>query len=307
MTHEPSDRTIILHLLRGAVPERADYLCNLWVEHGHSVEVAPSAKGATMNSTSQRIKFDTKTIDLFWLMGFAAWRAIELYGPAVMLAQCTDMSIDRILNDDEERSQLEFEYKQRIGSVEALLSTTSTDKIAWPTDVPMPTHDRESLANNQERSAFDLVCLALAFALLHELRHVMFRKAGDAPLQGHEEEIACDTWARMIMTKTIADYAKENGDSVEQVEEKRATGIALAAVVVHAMTAPMVRWGNDEYPPIADRLTAMIEGYNQPKNSNFWFYTACLLTALFRHELRPLDLSPASHQELVQTLIGRLR
>lgn len=37
-----SDRTIVLHLLRGAVPERADDLSRLWREHGHDVEVAPS-------------------------------------------------------------------------------------------------------------------------------------------------------------------------------------------------------------------------------------------------------------------------
>ena len=306
MTPEPSPSTIILHLLRGAVPEQADCLSSLWGEHGHDVEVAQSSKGTTMNSTSLRIKFDTKTVDFFWLMGFAVWRAIELYGPAVMLARCTDMSIDNILNDDEERPQLEHEYKQRISSVEALLSASSTDEIAWPTDVPMPTHDRESLANDQERSAFDFVCLALTFALLHELRHVMFRKAGTAPTEGYEEEIACDTWARMTMTKTIADYASANGHTFAQVEEKRATGIALAAIIVHAMTIPTVRWGNDEYPPIADRLATMIAGYSQPSNSNFWLYSACLLVSLFRHEHRSLDVSPGSYRELVEALIDQL-
>lgn len=306
MRFEPSHRTIILHLLRGAVPERADYLCNLWVEHKHAVEVAPSTTGATMNATSQRIKFDIKTIDLFWLMGFAVWHAIELYGPAVVIAQGSDVSIDTILNDDKERPQLEFDFKQRINAVEALLSAASTDEIAWPTDIPEPTDDRESLANDQERTAFDLIGLALAFALLHELRHVMFRKAGDAPTEGYEEEMACDTWARTTMTGTIADYAKENGHTFAQVEQKRATGIVLAAVVVHAMTSPTVRWGNDEYPPIADRLSAMITGYSQPENSNFWLHTACLLISLFRQEQRPLDISPASYKELVETLIGQL-
>lgn len=306
MATEPSHRTIILHLLRGAVPERADYLSKLWVEHGHDVEVVPSTKGATMNSTSRRIRFDTKTVDLFWLMGFTVWRAIEVYGPAVTLAQCRHQSIDKILNDDEELPQLEFEYKQRTSSVEALISASSTDEITWPSDVPVPTHDRESLANDQEKLAFDLVCLAFAYALLHELRHVMFRKAGEAPTEGYEEEIACDTWARMIMTKNIADYAEANGHTFVQVEQKRATGIALAAAVVHAMTTPTVRWGNDEYPPIAVRLATMMAGHNPPNNSDFWLYTACLLVALFRHEHRSLDVSPTSYQELVETLIDRL-
>ncbi|MGY4299779.1 hypothetical protein ACVWXN_007874 [Bradyrhizobium sp. i1.4.4] len=50
----------------------------------------------------------------------------------------------------------------------------------------------------------------------------------------------------------------------------------------------------------------MIAGYSQSDNSNFWLYTACLLVALFRQERRPLDISPASYRELVETLLGQL-
>lgn len=39
MTTEPSDRTIVLHLLRGAVPERADEISGLWRQYGHAVEI----------------------------------------------------------------------------------------------------------------------------------------------------------------------------------------------------------------------------------------------------------------------------
>lgn len=40
MATEPSDQTIVLNLLRGAVPEKADELCRLWTEHQHSGRVA---------------------------------------------------------------------------------------------------------------------------------------------------------------------------------------------------------------------------------------------------------------------------
>jgi len=46
------------------------------------------------------------------------------------------------------------------------------------------------------------------------------------------------------------------------VQQKRAMGIALAAVTVHAMTPTHAHWGNQHYPPIAERLTAMISGHN---------------------------------------------
>ena len=133
----------------------------------------------------------------------------------------------------------------------------------------------------------------------------MFRKDGNAPKEGYEEEIACDIWAREIMTSTLGEYAKDKGHSFAEVEKKRATGIALAAIIVHAMTAPAARWGTDEYPPIADRLTALIADYGQPDDSSFWLYTACLLVGLLRKERRALDISPTSYRELVETLLGQ--
>ena len=71
MTAEPSERTIILGLLRSAVPERGDEICRLWADYGHSIEVSPDAKGVTVNADANRIHFDMKTIDLFWLLGFS--------------------------------------------------------------------------------------------------------------------------------------------------------------------------------------------------------------------------------------------
>jgi hypothetical protein len=98
MTTEPSERTIVLHLLRGAIPERADEISGLWRQYDHAVEVAPSSKGVMMNADATRIKFDTKTIDFFWLLGFSAWRAIEVYSPAVVLSTMFGTPLDQVLD-----------------------------------------------------------------------------------------------------------------------------------------------------------------------------------------------------------------
>ncbi|HUW80138.1 MAG TPA: hypothetical protein VMV54_04480, partial [Acidocella sp.] len=70
MTNEPNDQTIVLHLLCGAVPERANEISGMWARYSPAVEVAPSAAGTTMNANRHRVRFDTKTVDLFWLLGF---------------------------------------------------------------------------------------------------------------------------------------------------------------------------------------------------------------------------------------------
>jgi hypothetical protein len=154
---------------------------------------------------------------------------------------------------------------------------------------------------------FDLVSFALAFALLHEFRHVMYCADKSAPSTLPEEEIGCDNWAREFMTSGLAAYAKEHGHNYAQVQQKRAMGIALAAVIIHAMTPTHAHWGNRQYPPIAERLTAMIGGYNLPAGSSFWPFTACLLIALMRQEGRPLDIVAHSNQEMVEALLDRLR
>lgn len=303
MATEPTDQTIVLNLLRGAVPEKGDELCKLWTEHRHAVEVAASGPGLTLNATSKRIKFDTKTVDFFWLMGFTAWRAIEVYAPALVLATSTGVSLDEALQADHGRGQFEFDFKQRIAAAMALQSANSTADIEWPQDVPMPTSDRTSLGDAQEVAAFDLVGLAFAFALLHELKHVMFRAAGDAPAEGYEEEMACDIWARDMMMSTLAQYARSEGHSFVQVAQKRAMGISLAAIIVHAMTPPQAQWGNDDYPPIAERIRAMIDGYNLSEGSPFWTFTACLLIAILRQDGRGLNFVAASNKEMVKGLL----
>ena len=307
MATEPSNRTIVLHLLRGAVPERASDISNLWRQYGPAVEVVQSTTGVTMNANDERIQFNTKTIDFFWLLGFSLWRAIEVYSPAMVLATSSGMTLCQALRSDTKRGQYEFDFKQRIGVAHALLSAEQTGDISWPTDVPRPTAHRDSLGDVQHKATFDLVSLALAFTLLHEFRHVMFCADKSAPSTLPEEELACDTYARDFMTSGLAAYARKHGHKFAQVQQKRAMGIALAAMIIHTMTPTHAHWGNRQYPPIVERLTAMIAGYTMPAGSSFWPFTGCLLIALMRQENRPLDIIAHSQKELVDMLLDRLR
>ncbi len=90
-------------------------------------------------------------------------------------------------------------------------------------------------------------------------------------------------------------------------QQKRAMGTALAAVIIHAMTPTDAHWGNRQYPPTGERLTAMIGGYHLRAGSSFWPFTACLLIGLMRQENRPLDVVASSDQEMVEALLDRLR
>ena len=305
MTTEPTDRTIALDLLRGAIPERAGEISSLWSRYGHAVEVAPSTKGITMNADASRIKFDTKTIDFFWLLGFSVWRAIEVYSPALLLATATGMPLDQALGVDAERGQYEFDYKQRVASAQSLIAAEQTADISWPADVPEPTADRDGLRDDQHKAVFDLVALALAFALLHEFRHIMFYADNSAPSTLPEEEIACDTWAREFMTTGLAAYATAHGHSYAQVHQKRAMGIALAAVIIHAMTPTHGALGQSAIS--ADRRTA--DGDDQRLQAAGRFVLLAVHPPVDRAHAagEPLDIVANSNQVTVEILLDRLR
>ena len=253
------------------------------------------------------IQFDTKTIDFFWLLGFGAWRAIEVYAPALKLVTSCGIPLNQALSVDAERGQFELDFRQRIARAQSLITADRTAHISWPEDVPEPTADRESLDDVQHRATFDLVALALAFSLLHELKHVIFCADGSAPSTLPEEEIACDTYARDFMTSRLAAYAEKHGHDFAEVQQKRAMGIALAAVIIHAMTPTHAHWGDRQYPPMAERLTAMLHGYTLPACSSFWPFTACLLIAVMRQESCPLDIVANSEKEMVEMLLERIR
>lgn len=307
MSNEPSDQTIVLHLLRGAVPERADEISGLWTKYAPAVEAAPSAAGTTMNANRHRVRFDTKTTDLFWLLGFSAWRSIEVYSPALVITMLSGLTIDQALHIDEKLTTFERDYKERMEAAASLISATSTGEIAWPPDVPRPQADRDSFSDPQDKVAFDLTALALAFALLHEFSHVKLLADRAQPDTLPEEELSCDIWAREFMTAKLAAYARAHGHAFEEVSQKRAMALALAATIIHAITPTAAQWGNSEYPPLSARIQAIVAGFNLPPNSWYWFFVACLLVGIMRHEHRPLDIVGQTPQALAEALIAQVR
>lgn len=310
MQKQPAERdesATVVALIKGAVPERADEIAGLWAKYAPAIQVAPSRQGTTMEADKEKIRFDVKTTEAFWLVGFCAWRSIETYSPAVVLGPLAQVTLDQFLLRDGALPQFEIDYKGRLAMAQAIIDGKDTDFSKWPPDVPRPQADRGCLANEQERMAFDLVALSLAAALLHEFRHVMFLQDDSNPSTLPEEEIACDVWARSFLTDRLAGYAKSHAHAYQAVLTKRAMGMALSAVVIHAITPAHVHWGNGQYPPLTERIAALIGNVKVPEDSSFWIFSAGLLIGLMRQAHRPMDFVPRSPRHIVEELLARLR
>lgn len=305
--NHPQAEQAVLQLLKSAVPERSSEIDELWRKYSPAIQVSDDAPGVAMDATRHRIRFDNKTMRAIWLMGFNGWRCISIYSPAIVLSQLFQHSIEQVLGGDDERGLLELDYRSRMSVAERLISTGGSAEEDWPDDIPEPGLNREELATDQGKVTFDLVCMATAFVLLHEFRHVMFDADGDRPEKRLEEETACDVWARSFMTEKIGDHARATGQPHHAFLQKRAMAMALGATILHDLTPETGRWGSDDYPPIADRIHSMVSGTGPSVDSNYWLFASCLLIGIFRRAGRSLPMVVADNETLVADLIEQLR
>src|ERR1022692_4958569 len=88
MSGNVSPKSAVIFLMNGAAPERKDEIASLWARYPADVILVPDAKRVTLNANKDRIAFDAKTMDVFWLIGLAGWKAIECY------------ALERVLRED---------------------------------------------------------------------------------------------------------------------------------------------------------------------------------------------------------------
>ncbi len=300
---DPKD---IVALLKGAAPERSEEITSLWARYAPQIVLATDAKRITLDANKDRIRFDAKSFTVFWLLGFAGWKAIECYSPLVLLSDASGQPITKIILDDPDLDRVERDYKERRATAQSLIDASDVTQVVWPDDIPLPHADRDAFTDNQGKAAFDLACLTVAFTLLHEFRHVMLDRDIARPTDVSEEEMACDVWAREFMTAKLQIYALEHGHDFAQVLRKRSMGLAIAALVIHEITPELEHGGSRCYFSTRLRLLAILENTKLPDSDHFWVLAASLLVGIYRQAHRALPSSAMSPKALALALVDQL-
>src|SRR5690606_18350206 len=119
--------------------------------------------------------------------------------PAIICSEVCKQEVGSLLAVDEGLPEVERAYKERLAAARALIAASDPDSAPWPPDLPRPNGDRNAFDDPQYKVAYDLTCLAVAFVVFHEFKHVMFDRNGDRPIERREEELLCDVWAREFM------------------------------------------------------------------------------------------------------------
>lgn len=290
--------------MKAAAPERAAEIDGLWTRYSPRVVVVEDQSGISLDATRERIAFDPKTMDVFWLIGFSGWRAIECYLPHVILSAACEKTLHELFEGDDELPEVEHAYKERLAAARNLIEQRDADAAPWPDDLPHPVSDRDALDDDQHKATFDLVLISLAFAFFHEFRHVMLDVDGSRPSERREEELLCDVWAREFMTVKLEGYARSHSHDYREVLRKRSMGLALAALILHEITPKYVL--NPHYFSIKARLTALLADTKLPVDDNFWRFVAALLIGMFRREHRAFAPPPMGARALAEHLLDLL-
>lgn len=290
-------------LMIGVTPEREQEVYKLWKTYDPTVRLENDIPGIRLAATSNNLFFNPKTMDVFWLVGFSAWRAIECYSPALILATKTNQSIDQLLLQDNDIPQIERLYKERLSAAQKLIGEETTDESFWPPDIPTPSTEMDSIQTSSDKASFDLTCMSVAFMLFHEFKHVMFGQDGNRPTDLREEELQCDVWARDFMTSKLNQYTKDAKEDFEAVLRKRSMGMALAAFTIHEITPSGSRQGCNSYFPVAERLKAITLNTKLSDTDHFWNWLAALLIGIYRRDQRPLNYTEPTPKRLAERLI----
>lgn len=286
-------------LILEAAPERRTELVNLWQKYAPQFSHISDKNGFEMEAGPWGlILFTPRTMGQIWILGFAAWRALEAYCPYVLLCSEIDPSIMPDVPD-----QVETALEEELRKAEELQDISCIDAFEWPSVIPEPSSNLPKAV--RERAIVDSIKIASAYVFLHEVQHVVFASSGARPLDRKAEELECDRFARDFLLERIPEYCTVTGYAEDAVLDKRLIGLALGGFILLQVTKD--RDGSESHPAVAERLHGLTQNNGDAK-AHSWVYSCCLLLGVLRREGKlPSRLAFSDPRDLFRKMIQVLR
>jgi hypothetical protein len=122
-----------------------------------------------------------------------------------------------------------------------------------------------------------------------------------------EEELACDIWARDFLLSRLGVYAVQENVEFKRVLAKRSIAAAIGIFVLYETTERHGDAGNEDYPPLADRIDATLRDTPLEPANNFWIAYACVLLAILRRRNKTPRLTALDAKQLCERLVEEIR
>lgn len=275
-----------LDLLRMVAPERAAELQELQQQYAPSFFTAGDSTRFVMQASPSFgfVQYSNRTLLQVWLLSWVImWK--EMYCWSTFIWEFSKQGnpfvlseLEAIPGQNEIYTEADALYAQAI----SFARSEPMDWTLWLPSVPKPLEI--ALLSEEDWLIKDLVHHAVAFFLLHEVRHITLPRDGRTFSDQFEEEFECDRWATEYLLARSDTYAQSSGEDPQKIRSKRAMGIALGkAVIAHIQELGLWDPGED-HPPIAARMSRLAEGVDLPSNDLFWNVACNFLLASLRRQ-----------------------
>lgn len=247
------DKTVqqaIRDMFIGSVPERAEDLAALWKDNDLVIRLFPDVHedGRIIMSggTYRYIHYNHRVVRSFWIGAFAAWEGYRTVAESPNFPK-TDLT----------------RLQELLGAFDAVIQSEQSDAALLPAGIPEPGTLPNRDSDPQGRAVSELCIIAVAWALLHEVRHVQHQREGtsvsmdgDTREAQHREEFSCDEFATRFILEQVQRYSDESGDDPTLVRRKRETAIYFALFAVTLLAKG--HWeASNSHPSIQDRFDAV--------------------------------------------------
>ena len=249
----PSEFEAVTALLFNAAPERKCELEGLLARYKPRFtivgEISNGDHGQWVMEAGNyiHVHFNQRALRTFWLGCYVIWDCYAELAHAI----------------DEGRSFDATEPATKLRYLRELLESEDSLTTSWPSTVPEPRNFQRDQATPEVLAPGELAMAAVAWALLHEFRHLQAQQDCWSSTHGtredkHAEEFECDQYAAEFLMSSLASYCTTSGESEESVRLKRLLGI-LFGVLVLGLITPDLTQTTDTHPSVCDRLVRLMK------------------------------------------------
>lgn len=246
-------------LFLGSVPEREQELSDMWGELDPVFQLTPddcNGERVILDAGAYRyVRFNHRVLRAFWIAGYAAWEGYKL------IAESPDVS-----------ALSTSRFEQLVKAFEDTVENGDPSVTSLPPGVAEPGEFPDKELDSEGRAAAELATIAVAWALLHELRHIRHQRDGTGanPSEenketNHHEEFSCDEFATEFLLERADEYATSQDADVELVIRKRQLGIYFAMFAITLLAKD--KWdASDTHPSVQARIDAVREQMKDKKS-----------------------------------------
>lgn len=301
------NKVTITEILLCATPEKEDQVRGLLSLI--DIQRMSDIVGFEISTIFKIITYTERTIHQMWLLNISLWASLYAYSDVIktFLAQERPLNF-KVIKLIPEQEIYVTKYKEAFDTYKNINScpteeinisdTLSLPNFKYRPQTPIPA------------AMHDLHYLSLAFVLLHEVKHIIFKIQGENFKNPKEEEIECDKFAYTFLLDQIDAYCSISKEPYNSIIKKRSIAVALAyyyffvtSFINHDIVNTFA-----SHPTFSERIISFFKTVTFPGDHDFWLIiSSFVITHLDYLKRLPLEISFSDYKDLSYTLINYLQ